>query len=371
MGTWQNILGLIGFLVFIIVGVFAFIIPSIKCAKKIVNHNSEENGLPIKRIEIFALVVMPILGYLSLFIFRELGELLDWKYIAPILFLTFISIGSYFISRKNKHIIGPLLLALIPTTLTIGILLAIVQFIHFSPFLLLGAGLLASPLFFISAFVLPAFSLIQAAILLSAELYSSLQYNKSKVLNDNKRSKWINKLMSIYFGKYSLIVQLISFPIFITIVQYFFIILTEKPDDIIQAFIESSDGLFSKGRNDNQTSPSEYICTIAGYGSSKLVKPLHLGYRRGSIIRVTRQLQVCNAFEEMLTEKVPKTQKFLRKKYDSLQIPIEKWKQVKLISNSLYILIKPMEWTFLIALYLFDKKPETKIAKQYLPMDLK
>ncbi|MGN1181023.1 MAG: DUF6688 family protein [Suilimivivens sp.] len=29
--------------------------------------------------------------------------------------------------------------------------------------------------------------------------------------------------------------------------------------------------------------------------------------------------------------------------------------------------MKPLEWIFLIVLYLFDEKPENRICRQYLP----
>jgi hypothetical protein len=88
--------------------------------------------------------------------------------------------------------------------------------------------------------------------------------------------------------------------------------------------------------------------------------------RNGHQIIVTRQLQVCNAFEELLQERLPSLQRVLRKGYDGLQIPIEKWKQVGLISNTLYLLIKPMEWSFLLVIYFFDTHPEKRIQRQYL-----
>ncbi len=77
--------------------------------------------------------------------------------------------------------------------------------------------------------------------------------------------------------------------------------------------------------------------------------------------------KICNAFEEMLTERMPLVQKYLRKGYDGLQIPIEKWKEIESVANSLYILIKPLEWVFLVVLYFVEKEPEFKIGKQYLP----
>jgi len=362
---------ILGFLIFLIIGIFLFIIPTIKSARKILKHRTADNVLPIQANEKFALIVMPILGNLSLFLFREDAELLDWRYIIVIWVLTFVSIYFYFLSRTKKHTTGPLTLVAIPSALTMGTILALLQFVHFIPFFLIGGSFAASPLFFFSIFVFPAFSLIQVTILFAVELYCALQYNKNIVLNDINKNDLINGLATIYFGKYYLIAQVISFPIFITIVQYVFIIVTQKPDSIIQAFIESRDGLFSQGTCNICVSNSnpEYLCTIAAFGSDKIVKPLHYGYRQGNTIRVNRQLKICNAFEEMIAEKTPTIHKCLRAFYDGLQIPIEKWKKIKLVSNILYIIIKPMEWTFLLALYVFEKYPETKIGKQYLPIN--
>jgi hypothetical protein len=360
-------------LIFLSIGIFGFIIPTIKTAKKILKYNTLGNVLPIKPNEKIALIVMPVLGNLFLYLFREETELLDWNYILAIWILTIIIVFFYYLSRTNKYKTGPLTLVLIPSALLTGILLALVMLIHFSPYILMGAMLMSSPLFFLSIFVFPAFGLIQAIILLSTELYSVLKLCKNKVLNREKKGYFINVLTNFYFGKYYLIAQIFTFPIFVTIVQFFFIIFSQEPDGPIQAFIESKDGLFSQGKCENCVSHSstEYICTIAAFGSTKLVRPLHWGNRQGNIIKVNRQLKVCNAFEEMLAEKMPIAHKHLRKWYDSMQIPIEKWKKVKLIANALYIFIKPLEWIFLVVLYLVDKHPETKIAKQYLPINQK
>ena len=37
-------------------------------------------------------------------------------------------------------------------------------------------------------------------------------------------------------------------------------------------------------------------------------------------------------------------------------------------ADVVYILMKPLEWVFVIALYLIEEKPEDKIASQYLPL---
>jgi len=36
------------------------------------------------------------------------------------------------------------------------------------------------------------------------------------------------------------------------------------------------------------------------------------------------------------------------------------------ISDVVYVMFKPLEWAFLLVLYVFDEKPENRIARQYI-----
>ena len=38
----------------------------------------------------------------------------------------------------------------------------------------------------------------------------------------------------------------------------------------------------------------------------------------------------------------------------------------KWISDLIYVAMKPLEWSFLLVLYTFDRAPESRIARQYL-----
>ena len=38
-----------------------------------------------------------------------------------------------------------------------------------------------------------------------------------------------------------------------------------------------------------------------------------------------------------------------------------------LAADAVYLIMKPLEWLFVAVLYLFDAKPEDRIARQYLP----
>jgi hypothetical protein len=38
----------------------------------------------------------------------------------------------------------------------------------------------------------------------------------------------------------------------------------------------------------------------------------------------------------------------------------------RFVADFIYLLMKPLEWLFLAVLYTVDRKPENRIAKQYL-----
>lgn len=142
----------------------------------------------------------------------------------------------------------------------------------------------------------------------------------------------------------------------------------QKPDSVIEAFTNTSDWILSQ-----EISPppveydAHYLCTVSLQGHRKLVKPLRYGIRRGNKIVVNRQLCVANAFEQLLEERTPRFHKAVRNFYDTYGYPISKWITNPWSADVVYLLMKPLEWIFVVVLYLFDKKPENRIASQYLP----
>lgn len=146
----------------------------------------------------------------------------------------------------------------------------------------------------------------------------------------------------------------------------------QKPDSVIQAFTKTSDWVLSK-----EISPppviedSHYLCTVSLQGHKKLVKPIRYGIRRGERIVVNRQLCVANAFEQLLEEKTPHFHRVVRNFYDTYGYPISKWITNPWSADVVYLLMKPLEWIFIVVLYLFDEKPENRINSQYLPGDWK
>ena len=140
----------------------------------------------------------------------------------------------------------------------------------------------------------------------------------------------------------------------------------QAPDSIIQAWTETSDWTMSQ-----QVSPPNlhedmhYLCTVAASGHEKVVKPLRVGKRHGHKVIVNRQLCVANAFEQLIQEKTPKFHRAVRGAYDKYGYPIAKHIRSRFVADLVWIIMKPAEWVFLFVLYLFDSKPENRIALQY------
>ena len=141
----------------------------------------------------------------------------------------------------------------------------------------------------------------------------------------------------------------------------------QQPDAAIKAFTETADWTFSQKI---PPPPLEYhghyLCTVALKGDRKIVKPTRLGVRRGEKIIVNRQLCVANAFEQCIQERMPKIHRKIRNFYDKYGYPLSKHITTTKRANTVYILMKPLEWLFTVFLYTFCLEPENKIALQYL-----
>lgn len=142
----------------------------------------------------------------------------------------------------------------------------------------------------------------------------------------------------------------------------------QQPDSFILVFTKTSDWILSK-----EIAPppvafdTHYLCTVSLKGHRKLVKPIRYGMRRGEKIVVNRQLCVANAFEQLLEERTPRFHRAVRNFYDTYGYPVSKHIKSAWSADITYLIMKPLEWIFLVVLYLFDEKPEDRICRQYLP----
>lgn len=140
----------------------------------------------------------------------------------------------------------------------------------------------------------------------------------------------------------------------------------QEPDALIKAFTETSDWTLSQRiAPQNIYYDEHYLCTVAAGGHEKIVKPKRLGVRHGHQVIVNRQLCVANAFEQVLEERTPRLHRQVRRFYDRYGFPVAKLIHSRYTADIVYFLMKPLEWLFLIVLYLTDVNPENRIALQY------
>lgn len=155
-------------------------------------------------------------------------------------------------------------------------------------------------------------------------------------------------------------------PVFV-VVAIILILLGQDYDSLVKVYTETTTWVFSqKSHPPPLDHRGHYLCTVSACGTPRIVKPILIGKRHGRAIIVNRQLQIANAFEEMISDVSPKIHSVIRRNYDrygynlSLKINTEKR------SNLTYLLMKPLEWLFLLFLYLCCEKPEKKIKNQYV-----
>lgn len=182
------------------------------------------------------------------------------------------------------------------------------------------------------------------------------------------RYKWIDKLY-VFLEKTSHMCCfsfVMIFPLAL-IIWLILIIFGQGADGVIKVFTMTADWTFS-----TQIPPppveyqGHYLCTIAAGGHKAVVKPIRLGSRRGHTIIVNRQLCIANAFEELIQERMPHFHNKVRRAYDIYGYPLSKKITTPLRADIIYIMMKPLEWIFLIVLYMFDANPESRIAGQYI-----
>lgn len=144
------------------------------------------------------------------------------------------------------------------------------------------------------------------------------------------------------------------------VLEIVLILCGQGADGTVQAFTQTADWTFSQ-----QLPPppleyqGHYLCTVAAGGHRKLVRPLRLGHRRGAVIVVNRQLAVANAFEELLQERLPCPHRRVRQFYDTHGYPLSQKITTPFRADLVYLLMKPLEWLFVVVLYLFDLAPES------------
>ncbi|WP_153797336.1 DUF6688 domain-containing protein [Foetidibacter luteolus] len=273
--------------------------------------------------------------------------------------LIVLCIITYYYSSYRKKLATPILEVLVNTVLVIAIVLNVFIAIQINDIELALPGNLPIVCLYVLALANNQRAFIKYA-----------SHNKAT------RSRMEKICWSILQSK-----PLLKFPFLLVLclpvlllISSFLLLLGQEPDAFIRAFTEAYDrGLSGAAFNcqgDNQPcGGGHYLCTIAANGHKGVVKPVRLGIRKGMPIICNRQLLIANAFEELLQEKFPGLHQFIRKKYDVVGDFIHRYYGIfkhKLISDLIYLLMKPLELFFVLALYTLDLKPENRIARQYL-----
>jgi len=317
-------------------------------------------------LEIGALILLPLF-YLRAIDYNTNDCCSDSATFSPdhslIIYVLIITcVVCYFVSTFKKVIISPIIETLINSILLGGIVFNVFIALQIEqPFWLLGN---------LPIIILFVFELIKNHGKISE--YSLTLEHRS--LNKLEKLSW-NILNSKLFIKIPTL--LILFLPILTVLSGFLLLFGQKPDSIIRAFTDTyKHGLSQLDYMcDNVQCGDHFLCSVAANGHKRIVAPQRLGERRGNKIMCNRQLLIANAFEELIEEKIPKTHRSIRNNYNKVGNLIHRYYtifNIKIVADIVYVLMKPLEWFFIITLYTFDQKPENRIAKQYLkPLDRK
>jgi hypothetical protein len=264
-------------------------------------------------------------------------------------------VGAYFYCRFRKNIAPPVVEIMVNSLLVAGIILNIFVGIHVSEMILWVLGNVPVIILFISV------------LIRNHKLFLNT-YSQPTPNTDSEKLAW--KILQLKLFQKLPVFVIIFLPVSLIIIG-FLLLFGQRPDSFVKAFTDTyKHGL---SQLDYQCAGvvcgGHYLCTIAAKGHTKLVKPERLGTRGDKKIICNRQLLISNAFEELIEKNIPFLHKPIRKPYDLIGSCVERYYGVfdnKIVSDLVYLFMKPLEWFFLFILYTFDKKPENRIAKQYL-----
>lgn len=257
-------------------------------------------------------------------------------------------------SKFYKRKFSPVVLVVITTVLVFGAIFCAVICVHFSSIYFFVVVPIFNVLYFTPLFCL--LYLLRELYNLSNFISQSTSYKGQETINNFKHLLQHHHLL---FAVYLLAP-------FTALIQALLFLFGQNPDSIITQFTNSC-GFFLSVQQNCSCGGDHYLCSIAANGNKLLVKPVRMGWRKNEKIIVNRQLLIANAFENWLEDHWPGLHQKIRSAYDACNIPVNEWSKHKQFANVLYVLMKPLEWLFLAWLYIVDRYPENRIARQYLP----
>ena len=317
-------------------------------------------------IELWTVVIAP-LGFLSLLDLMTVNDCcMDSAVFSPdhrfgIYMLILFCMIAYSITIFRKEIFAPVIELLINLFLIIGLVLNLLLCIHLNT-------IEAGPMWWF-------FGNVPIILLLLIKLTENQKQLKKQIEESNIPQTGL--ISGLCYSVLNLepsfkfpILLMLAVPVVI-LFSLTLILFGQKPDSIVRAFTDTYKHGFSQldYMCDNVECGGHFLCSVGANGHRHIVKPIRYGERNGRKIICNRQLLISNAFEELVQERFPKGHQLIRAKYNRVGDFIHKYYgvfNIKMVSDIVYILMKPLEWFFLIMLYMFDKKPENRIAVQYL-----
>ena len=315
-----------------------------------------KNGL-LWVAEIFCIVILPQLFLLVADYGLKNDCCYDTAFFSPTAkktayFWILVCTIAYFYASHSKAIAPPLLEVLLNIGLLIGIALNVLMMIHHQEKL----------------FIFSHLAIIFLYVMALAE-------NQKKIM-----PYWFTPTNSLetFALKLLYLSPILKFPILLilclpvlALVSCFWLLFGQKPDALIRMFTDTYRHGLSQWdyKCHNVACDGHFLCSVAAKGHTRIVKPQRVGIRGGKSILCNRQLLIANAFEELIAQRLPTLHALIRRNYNKVGNIVHRYYGIfsyKPFADLIYILMKPLEWFFLLVLYTFDTKPENRIAQQYL-----
>lgn len=312
-------------------------------------------------LEVISLALAPFL-YLAVLDMEQINDCCgDSAVFSPehrltIYALILVCLTAYFYSGFRKVIATPVIEIITNSLLLTGIVLNVILLIHIEPWLAI-LGNVPVILLFILMLVKNQRRLIEQIQEMEIQPRNGISRLALKIL-------LLNPIIKIP------ILFVFCLPV-LAIFTALLLLIGQKPDSMIRAFTDTYHHGFSKldYMCNNVECGGHFLCSVAAKGHKGFVKPTRLGIRNEQLILCNRQLLVSNAFEDLLQQKLPFLHKPIRQSYNRVGNVIHRYYTIfnnKWVCDAVYVIMKPAEWFFLLALYTFDKTPENRIAKQYI-----
>ncbi|HVK69725.1 MAG TPA: DUF6688 family protein [Polyangium sp.] len=293
-------------------------------------------------------------------VFRPLAE----PEVFGLLAFHLVTALAYVVSRRRRAALHPAMAELlVHAGMLAGMAIHVLLAVHFGKWVLIGVV-------FPPAF-LPCLSPVLTVILYGAELRHRLRLRGAE-------ARAIGKPLTVYregpeqsflperIHRPTLLRALALSPVVLGVHAVIQAVWLGHAAGALQVFTRTCDYTLSRLPVEVLPGDCHYLCTVAARGHSWLVRPLRMGRRGGVPIVVNRQLAVANAFEDLLHERWPRFGRLARRTYDLLARPVCNHLRPAWVSDVVYLVMKPAEWVFYVALVLFDPRlPETRIDRMY------